>query len=560
LINRFCIQTITVLVVCFLPLLISAQSLYIRQGTKEQLFIERLEILSQKNNDLNIYTPGSIPRPLVVPIAGLEDSSSGKPYIKLSRTDQQNLLSLLRNNAEYVTWGINRNRILYNNRANFIEVNKENFFLSINPVILAMQSYESGNSKPVYHFAGGANLRGLIGKKFGFYSYVTKHAESVPLFLQQRIVEFNAVPGAGKFETYKKGRGYVYFDTRGGINFNASKNFNIEVAFDRNFLGNGYRSLILSDYGYNYLYLKANTYFGKFKYEHIYAKLANPFSAAESNEKWPYGEKVMFMHHLSINATKWLNLGIYQALIANEKTKWNYINPIMFFPRSEHQRNNPPDNDLQAIDFKANVAKRAQFYGQLMMDNFSLKQVTKGNGWWNNRYGVQLGAKYINLFKVNNLDFQIEMNIVRPYTYSSKDSIGNYSHYNQPLAHPLGADFREWVGILRYQPSKKITLSVRTFIWKQGLDTTKSENFGSDIFKGYETRPDEFGFTIPSGFKSSAVNAQFILNYEVVQNIFLDAGILLRNISVENNVIPERNTTMYTVGLRMNVFNREYDF
>lgn len=27
----------------------------------------------------------------------------------------------------------------------------------------------------------------------------------------------------------------------------------------------------------------------------------------------------------------------------------------------------------------------------------------------------------------------------------------NYVHYSQPLAHPLGANFREGIGIVRYQ-------------------------------------------------------------------------------------------------------------
>ena len=559
-IKRFCLQTICVLVVCVLPVLITAQSIYLQHGTKHQIFVERLEILLQKNNWLNIYTPGTVPRPLAVQIAGLEDSSSGNPSIKLSRVDQQNLLSFLRNNAEYVGWDRNRKHILYRNRANFIEVNKENFFLSINPVGLAEQSYEIDNTMPVYHFAGGANLRGLIAKKVGFYSYVTKHAGSAPLFLQQRIAEFNALPGAGNFETYKKGRGYIYFDTRGGVNFNASKHFNIEIAFDRNFIGNGYRSLILSDYGYSYLYLKANSYFGKFRYKHLFAKMANPFSSGRSKESWPYGEKVLLMHHLSINATRWLNIGVFQSLIANEKSKWNYINPIMFFPRTGYQRNNPPDNDLAGLDFKANVAKRTQFYGQLMMDNFTLNQVMKGNGWWNNRYGIQLGAKYINVFNVKNLDFQIEMNSVRPYTFSSKDSIGNYSHYNQPLAHPLGSNFREWIGILRFQPSKRITMSARTIVWKQGLDTSGLENFGSNIFKGNNERPGEFGLNIPYGFINSALNAQVMFSYEIAENIFLDAGILIRKNRIENNIIPEQNTTLLSGGLRMNLFKRDYDF
>ena len=50
---------------------------------------------------------------------------------------------------------------------------------------------------------------------------------------------------------------------------------------------------------------------------------------------------------------------------------------------------------------------------------------------------LQLGAKYVDAFGINNLDLQLEMNRVRPFTHSHNDSISNYTHYNQPLAHPL---------------------------------------------------------------------------------------------------------------------------
>jgi hypothetical protein len=60
--------------------------------------------------------------------------------------------------------------------------------------------------------------------------------------------------------------------------------------------------------------------------------------------------------------------------------------------------------------------------------------------------GLQLGAKYINALGIKNLDLQLEYNRVRPFTYSHRDSVANYTHYNQPMAHPLGANFSETIG------------------------------------------------------------------------------------------------------------------
>ena len=41
--------------------------------------------------------------------------------------------------------------------------------------------------------------------------------------------------------------------------------------------------------------------------------------------------------------------------------------------------------------------------------NLNLSEVKAGNGWWGNKYGLQLGAKYIDAFSIKNLDLQLEI-------------------------------------------------------------------------------------------------------------------------------------------------------
>ena len=83
----------------------------------------------------------------------------------------------------------------------------------------------------------------------------------------------------------------------------------------------------------------------------------------------------------------------------------------------------------------------------------------------------QLGGKYVDAFNIKNLDLQFETNRARPYTYSHYDSIANYTHYNQPLAHPLGANFQEFIGIVKYQPAPKWYINARAIYYYQGLDS-----------------------------------------------------------------------------------------
>jgi hypothetical protein len=98
------------------------------------------------------------------------------------------------------------------------------------------------------------------------------------------------------------------------------------------------------------------------------------------------------------------------------------------------------------MDAKWNFLKRFQLYGQLMLDEFVFSElVTNNQGWWANKYGIQAGLKYIDAFGIDHLDLQAEYNQVRPYTYTHRDSSAYYAHYDTPLAHPLGANFKELI-------------------------------------------------------------------------------------------------------------------
>jgi hypothetical protein len=155
-------------------------------------------------------------------------------------------------------------------------------------------------------------------------------------------------------------------------------------------------------------------------------------------------QKICGVHHLSVNATKWLNVGMYSNIAFGgvNHFEFSYLNPVIFLPAAQ-QENGSPDKTTVGFDFKANIAHKVQLYGQLLFNEFVWNEITHySNGWWGNKQGLQFGVKYIDVFKVKNLDLQAEVNLMRPYTYSHSDTVANWSHYNQPLAHPFGANLQ----------------------------------------------------------------------------------------------------------------------
>jgi hypothetical protein len=545
------------LLIFFCPAFIFAQTTYIQEGSKSYDFIDRLEIKQQINPELNFSTLKPYSRKSIVPAVEYIDSMARINGSNLTSIDQYNLNSFLMDNSEWVSgskesflskkpfW-----KSFYVTKPNLFEVNTKDFFLAVNPVINFQAAKESGNSSNLFLNTRGITARGRIANKIGFSTTITENQERGPQFFQDRVNQFHAVPGVGFYKSFKK-TAFDYFDARGYVTFNATKYIDIQFGYDKNFIGDGYRSLFLSDDANSYLFLKLNTRIWKFNYQNIFMELMPQFQKSGDNL---LARKYAAMHHLSMNVTNWLNVGLFESVVFGRKQYFDfeYLNPIIFLRYAEGNVGSP-DKAHVGIDFKANAAHKFQFYGQFLLDEFIAKQITKDNGYWANKYAYQLGAKYVDAFTVKNLDLQVEINRVRPFTYSHYDSVTNYTHYNQMLAHPLGANFQEYIGILKYQPAPKWYINARAIYYYQGLDSA-GINFGSNPFELYTTRTKDFGYFVGDGRKVKCLNASLVVSYELKENLFIEGSYLFRKYTGFSDA------NIFGIGIRLNSARRDYNY
>ena len=540
---------------------ISAQTTYLSQGDKGNLLLDRLEILDQKDSVLNFSKTKPYSRKMVVP----DVDPTGKLVTHLSQVDAYNLHSFLLNNMEWASGNKDQlkskipiAKIFYTTPANLYEVHVKDFDLIINPIIQVKYLKEKDNSESLFLNSRGVAIRGKIASKIGFAASIIDNQERDPMYVRDWESKFRSVPGAGYYKNFK-GTGYDYFDARGYFTFNATRYIDVAFGYDRNFIGNGYRSLFLSDFSNNILFLKLNTRIWKFNYQNLFMEL-NTAEPRGPDRLLP--KKYAAFHHLDVNVTKSLNIGLFEGIIFGRKNhfEFGYINPVIFY-RSIEQQNGSFDNSVAGIDFKANALKQFQFYGQFLLDEFNLKQIKTNNGWWGNKWGLQLGAKYINAFGVKNLDLQLEHNRVRPFTYSHNDSVANYTHYNQPLAHPLGANFSEFIGTARYQPASKWTIVATAMYWKQGLDSS-ARNFGGNIFLPNRPpyRVGDYGYDIGTGLQAKTALASLFVSYEWRENLFLETSVTYRKESVPDRSSLSGNTTIISAGIRWNMHRRVFEF
>lgn len=551
----------------------TAQSTNLQLGEDEYHLLDRMETKSGRLSDYLFLSGQPVSRKTEVDFLSkfLSDTTNEPASSVLNSIDNYNIRHAVSISNE---WAADTSLILktkkpwfntfYKTQADFFSVNTKDFFLSVNPVLSAQYMQEQvsvgGVSKNQNLFASsrGAEIRGRIANRIGFYTYFTDNQEQPNSYVAEWITKNQAVPGADYFQNNTGSKTYDYIQARGYIDFAIVKKYvTATMGYDKQFIGDGIRSLFQSDFAASSTFVKLNTKIWKLNYQNIYSEIVSPYKRG-SDDQLPV--KYSTTHYLSINATKWLNIGFFENVIFSRSNHYSfgYLNPIIFF-RAIERSYGSPDNVNLGFSAKAIVTKNVQLYGQLFLDEFRSKELFGSNKWWGNKYGVQLGAKYFDAFTIKNLDLQAELNMVRPYTYSHSDSITNYSHYNQPIAHPLGAGFVEMIGLANYRPIRNLLLTGKLMYYKRGVDTG-GLNYGNDIFRSYNSFVNEYGVKMINGLSATCMLMSVNGSYKIAERLFFDLGFIYRTYNYENNYLPEQKSLSIYSGLRLNIARRTYDF
>jgi hypothetical protein len=512
---------------------------------------------------------------------------------RLSRADRFNAQYLIKDNWASVSGGAGLNEspkpfltYFYRNQTDFYHVNNKDFTLRVNPVLLLQAGKDNDSDGLRYVNTRGVQIEGTIDQRLGFYTFLADNQEAVPRYVQDRIQRDQIVPHEGYWKPFKSsGSAYDFFTARGGITYAATKHINVQLAHDRNFIGNGYRSLILSDYSTPYFFLKLNTRIWKFNYQNLFAEL----TAQKENFDQVYPKKYLALHHLSFDVAHNFNIGVFEAEVMGRdqgRFELQYLNPIIFY-RAVEQQLGSADNALLGLDFKWNIRHRGQLYGQLVLDEFKLSEIRARNGWWANKQALQLGGKLLDVAGISNLDLQVEFNYIRPFTYQHADIFTSYEHYQQPLAHPMGANLSEVLGVLSYQPLPRLMLVGKAFYTVQGLDygfdaagtiittgpassrdpltnelirTDRIDNYGGNPLLSYNTHVNEYGNKVGQGNKSQLLHLDFTATYQPRLNLFVDAKLIARHQTYSLTPAANGNEVFATLALRWNIAQRLHEF
>ncbi|MBD1394458.1 gliding motility protein RemB [Mucilaginibacter sp. ZB1P21] len=449
-----------------------------------------------------------------------------------------------------------------------IQVNKKDFtfygdFLSEN---IWGHDFDDPNTKPAYfHPIGvgpkaklGLNTRGFqfggtVGSKFSFYTSGYENQAVFPSYYNRYVDSLGFVPGQGYDRSFgKTTKDYSYVTAL--LSYTPIKELNITLGQDKTFIGDGYRSLLLSDFAANYPMLRVTANVSKFQYMMMWTMLQDinekKFDSFGSNRR-KYG----LFHYLDYNVTNSLSLGFFNAVIIPEADvngnrrgfDINYINPIVFIPGSGPS--SQPANTMVGFTGKYKFLDKNAIYAQYLID-----KLQSGSG-GKNRTGLQLGARGGDIFGVKNLSYIMEYNTVQPDTYSDNQTLTYYTFYGQPLGHPLGANFKEYLGIMNYTAGRFDFQGQLTYS-RYGYDGTVFDYGYNQSMRQY---PAAVRFPLGPGVTTSVRYAEGTVSFMVnpKYNFRFELAGLYRD---ERNALGSKKTAMISFGLRTTFRNLYHDF
>ncbi|OYX82574.1 MAG: gliding motility protein RemB, partial [Flavobacteriales bacterium 32-34-25] len=456
---------------------------------------------------------------------------------------------------------------------NTVEIRGEDYWFTVNPVLdLQMGKSSGNNSTNTFVNTRAINFRGGLGDKLNFTTtifesqgrfadYYNRYAES----LQPSGGNPAIIPGVGIAKDFKTDA-YDFPLAEANLTFAPNKFLDLQLGYGRNFIGDGYRSLLESDGASPYPYLKLNTKntkFWKLKYTNTFMWLKDVRPDVTVDRT--YATKFIANHYLSWNVSNQLNLGFFESVIWNNTNDRgfdaSFINPIIFYRSVEFASSSRSGNALLGLTFKYKWDNQINFYGQFILDEFSLGDIKERDNSWKNKYGYQLGAKYYNAFNVSNLLLQVEYNRVRPYVYSHSDPITNYGHNNQSIGHQWGGNFSEFIAILRYHKGR-LFADAKFTIGMRGLDFADSganSNYGGNIYRDYDLeRFADSGVKVGQGNKTDFFMADIQGGYLVnpSTNLKFFASYIYRDFNPMQNTttVFKESTNWFSIGLRSDIF------
>lgn len=309
------------------------------------------------------------------------------------------------------------------------------------------------------------------------------------------------------------------------LSYTPNKFFNFQAGIDHNFIGEGQRSLLLSDFSAPYPFVQIRSTLWKFQFVNLYQ-----FLREREGNQWQ--SKFASTHYLNFQATKRFQIGLFESVIFQPRDtllkrgyEWEYLNPFLFYRPTEYSIGSQ-DKIILGTNFSYNFGQ-VMLFGQFVIDDFVLSELRSRSRWWSNKYAGQFGFKGKGRLSQNvTITYSSEINFARPFTFSHLNQGTNWGHQGIPLGHPLGANFVESFSFVEINIKRKLRIRAELMVAQQGgQDSNEEFMYGEDIYRSYTERPFEYGYFIGGNGQLNRTRLTLEAAFMVIPKIQLEAFI-----------------------------------
>jgi hypothetical protein len=511
------------------------------------LFLSKNSHTQQKTISLNRFYAQEIERAVLADSNNLVHTGS-KPFLE-SAFNQNEVYGLRHDTLKVYSKAMG---ILL--KHHLFSIKKDDFFLALDPLFEFTAGEDFGDTtsyagRKLFTNQRGLTLIGDIGKKFSFQTSFYETQTFVPLYYKRMVDKSGVFPGFGRTKVYNL-NGYDFAMANGWISYTPAESVNIQFGNGKNFIGHGYRSLLLSDAAFSYPFVKAviNSPNKKIQYTAMYASL-------QTLDRLPRGEvpeslfkrKGGSFNYLSWKPNSSIELGLFEGIIwerydstGTKPQPYGAYIPVIGVNTALNGFGNQ-NHVLIGMTAKIKTTKHSFLYGQVAAD----RGLSEG-------LNYQVGFSYFDCL-IPNLDIQVEWNNLASKTYSSHFSLQSYSHTNQPLGHPTGPATQELLAMVNYRYAR--------FMAQVKLNHI---NHSTGAEGDWSSDPDAIIMTIAPMpvliINQIDCTAGFQINPKTNFQILL--GYTNRNDRIDNNFMEDSvmKTSYVYLSLRTNLINRYQDF
>jgi hypothetical protein len=430
---------------------------------------------------------------------------------------------------------------------NLLKEDTSDFSIAVDPVFDLQFERDPNSGKKWYTNTRGIRIFGNAGNKLFFESSFYENQATLSTYLNDYANSSMVIPGQGYV---RKFGALDYSSATGSLYFHVGNHFEFSLGHGKFFIGDGYRSLFLSDNSFNYPYFRTTINFLNFQYTRIMAVLmgdSTPVNPVGAREK-----KLAGFNILTYMPEYWFQISFFEGTIwkypdrkKNINFDANYLNPVILL-----------NSVLTAADCKSvagtgikiNILKRFQIYNQSAFDRTTSGENSGLHFSW------QAGVKYFKAFELNNLYLQAEYNTSQKDAYENASYLLNYSHFYQPLAHPFGTNFKEWIVILNY--------SLKKWQFNSQFNFAKYGNDSLNTISNNTAGIQEYKFLVPfmgngqlSKLFYNDIKLAYLINPKT--NMKIEAGCINRNATFSGN---KHSLTFFYISFKTSLTNWYYDF